>query len=82
MNNINDFLSLKIIVDKKLFVITNFQVKYMTSYLYSEAQFKNEFDTLCKNIFLLMTRERIPIDVKIRFINLNSKENALNFFKK
>lgn len=69
MTLINDFLNLQFIIDKKLFVITSFKAPPKKA----KGDFISLFDTLCKSVSRLLTKERIPIDIKVLFENLEDE---------
>ena len=70
---INNFLTMKIIFDKGLFVIGKFRVSCD-----KEPDFLSLFQILCQNIFKLLIKERIPIDIQICFDKMD-KYNAETF---
>ena len=83
---INDILAMKIIIDKKLFIILNFTIDC------NNAKMKDNFYFLLKQLYKnikLLINEQIAINIKLRFDKCNSvfihcqlnQENLLKIYK-
>ena len=69
LKDVNDFLGIEMIVDKKWFVIATFSVNYTKQ---DADKFSSLFDTLCANISNLIGK-RIEIDIKITITSAYDK---------
>ena len=67
---INNILLKKIVVDRRIFVkCTNLMVNYK-----DEKRFLLKFDQLCQNVYKLVINDKIPIDIAIKFKNINKSD--------
>ena len=64
LNTINNFLSLNIISKRKWFIVLHFLVAYNETII---QDFTNEFSIFCDQIYLLLIKKRIPMDIIVEF---------------
>ena len=69
---LTDLLSLKFIVERKIFPIVVIGIEITNVYVFDESAFLLKFKHFCQKIYVLLFEDQLPMNIKIKFGTLDT----------